>query len=75
MGVSVLSKDKNIEISELALETLIDNVIKIPGVKVDRNHFLEECLLNETKDINKVIEVGTIKYGFDNIQLKKLQIN
>ena len=50
---------------DLTLEGIISNVIKAPGVKVDRKKFLADILVKETDDIQSVIELGPVGAGID----------
>lgn len=53
-------------IEELTLETIVANVIKINGAKVDRNSFLEECFkCQKNVDLQEIIEKGPIGAGLD----------
>jgi len=73
MPNEVIEKTKSSEIiSEFALETIIANAIKIPGVKVDREKFLSETLLEETDNIQLVIDKGPVAAGIDQHKLKKI---
>lgn len=64
--VQVIEKEEKSQVtSEVALETIITNAIKIPGVKVDREKFLAEILVKETDNIQSVIEVGPVEAGID----------
>ena len=49
--------------NELALETIVNYAIQIPGVKVDRQKFLAERFAKEPVDIPAVIEVGPVQAG------------
>ena len=57
---------------ELTLESIISNVIKAPGVKVDRKKFLADILDKETDDIQSVIELGPVGAGIDEKTLRKI---
>ncbi len=74
MGNNIVEvKEKNNEVTtEVALENIITNVIKIPGVKVDRDKFLAEYLVNETDNIQLVLEEGPIVAGIDEKRLRKI---
>ncbi len=49
--------------SEVALETIINNAIQIPGVKVDRKKFLAESFAKENVDIQRIIDFGPVEAG------------
>lgn len=66
------SNDSNEIASEVALEAIITNAIKIPGVKVDRDRFLAEFLVKETNDIQLVLDEGPIVAGIDEKRLKRI---
>ena len=71
--VKVIEKNESKEVtSEVALETIISNAIKIPGVKVDRDKFLAELLVKETDNIQLVLDEGPIVAGIEEKRLKKI---
>ena len=74
MSKDLIVKDDNSKevTQEIALETIISNAIKIPGVKVDRKKFLAEMLVKETNNIQAVVDDGPIVAGIDEKTLKKL---
>ena len=74
MSKDLIVKDDNSKevTQEIALETIISNAIKIPGVKVDRKKFLAEILVKETDNIQIVVDDGPIVAGIDEKTLKKL---
>lgn len=49
--------------SEVALETIINSAIQIPGVKVDRQKFLAESFAKEDVDTQEIIDLGPIEAG------------
>lgn len=49
--------------TEVALETIINHAIQIPGVKVDRQKFLAESFAKEDVDTQTIIELGPIGAG------------
>lgn len=49
--------------SEVALETIVNKAIQIPGVKVDREKILAESFAKEDVDIQKIIEDGPVEAG------------
>lgn len=49
--------------SEVALETIVNKAIQIPGVKVDRQKFLAESFAKEDIDIQSIIKEGPIEAG------------
>lgn len=58
--------------SEIALETIVNNAIQIPGVKVDRQKFLAESFAKENVDIQKVIDIGPIESGCSRDMLARM---
>ena len=73
MSTNEVKKLENKEItSEVALETIITNAIKIPGVKVDRKKFLAELFVKETDNIQLVLDVGPIAAGIEEKRLRKI---
>lgn len=70
---SSINKDETKEIQqEFALETIITNAIKIPGVKVDRKKFLAERFANEVDDLQNLIDIGPVAAGFSEEKLKRM---
>lgn len=49
--------------SEVALETIINSAIQIPGVKVDRQKFSAENFVKENVDTQEIIDLGPIEAG------------
>ena len=58
--------------SEFALETIITNALKIPGVKVNRDKFLAELLVKETDNIQLAIDEGPIAAGIEEKRLRRI---
>ena len=56
--------------SEIAIEHIIANAIKIPGVKVDRENFLSKELEKETDNIQLVLDEGPVAAGIDEKRLR-----
>ena len=56
-------------VSEIAIEQIIVNVMKIPGVKVERDQFLQEILSNENLDMQLVVEQGPVAAGISENRL------
>lgn len=70
---NVKNKNEVVETTkEIALDAIIRNVIKLPGVKVDRQKFLTQMFANEVDDVQKVINLGPIEAGVDEKTLKKI---
>ena len=68
-----LEKSEKQEItSEVTLEAIITNVIKIPGVKVDRSKFLAETFVKETDNIHDILEKGPILAGIEEKTLNRI---
>lgn len=59
------------EKNEVALETIISNAIKVPGVKVDRKKFLAEKFSNEN-DVQNILEVGPIQANISQEKLRNM---
>ena len=59
------------EKNEVALETIISNAIKVPGVKVDRKKFLAEKFSNES-DVQNILEVGPIQANISQEKLRNM---
>lgn len=73
MSTNEVKKLENNEITrEVALETIITNAIKIPGVKVDRKKFLAELFVKETDNIQLVLDEGPIVAGIEEKRLRKI---
>lgn len=58
--------------TELALETIISNAVKLPLVKVDRKSFLAESFANSTFSITDILEQGPIAAGVTQEELNRL---
>ena len=74
MATNIVERENEISsvTSELTLELIISKVIEIPGVKVDRNKFLAEQLVNETDDIQLVLDKGPIAAGIEEKKLSRI---
>ena len=67
------SKSETSEMTkEVALESIITHVIKVPGVKVDRDEFLSNIFKKEVDDIQVVIDKGPVDAGIDEKKLRKI---
>lgn len=49
--------------TEVALETIVNRAIQVPGVKVDRQKFLAESFAKEDVDIQTIVNNGPIAAG------------
>ena len=58
--------------SEIAIETIIANSIKIPGVKVDRQKFLAELFVKETNNIQLILDEGPVAAGIEENKLRRI---
>lgn len=74
MATNIVKTKKDISniTNELTLELIISKVIEIPGVRVDRNKFLAEQLVNETDDIQLVLDKGPIAAGIEEKKLARI---
>ena len=66
-----MNEETKIE-KEVALENIITNAVKIPGVKVDRKKFLAETFANSDVIIQDVLDFGPIQAGIQQEELSKL---
>ena len=48
---------------ELAIENIVEQAIKLPGVKVNRDLFLREAFQNHDVDIQQIVECGPVAAG------------
>ena len=51
------------ETTSVALETIITNAVKIPGVKVNRSKFLAEAFAGDGIDLQTIIDMGPVSAG------------
>lgn len=51
------------ETTSVALETIITNAVKIPGVKVNRSKFLAEAFAGDDIDLQTIIDMGPVSAG------------
>ena len=66
-----MNEETKIE-KEVALENIITNAVKIPGVKVDRKKFLAETFANSDVIIQDILDFGPIQAGIQQEELSKL---
>lgn len=52
---------KSNKTEEYKIDDIISNVLKVPGIKVDRAEFLKTTFVHEDVDIKKIIEVGPVE--------------
>ena len=57
---------------EYALETIVTNAVKIPGVKVSRHAFLENAFAKLPYDTDRILAEGPVNAGVSREELKKL---
>ena len=68
-----MSTENKKEIEHQAnLELIIENAIKMPGVKVNRNEFLMKMFERENTDIHILLDEGPISAGISQERLSKL---
>ena len=65
--------DQN-DTTSIALETIITNAIKIPGVKVNRSKFLAEAFANEEINLQNIIDLGPVSAGVSQDHIEKTAI-
>ena len=61
-GIRIMEQAKN-ETTSVALETIITNAVKIPGVKVNRSKFLAEIFAGDDIDLQTIIDMGPVSAG------------
>lgn len=59
------------ETTSVALETIITNAVKLPGVKVDRSKFLAEVFANDNVSLQDVIDRGPVSAGLTQERIEK----
>lgn len=64
-------EQENNETTTIALETIISNAVKLPGVRVNRSKFLAETFANENFDLQAVIDVGPVSAGVPQERIEK----
>lgn len=64
--------EKSEQTKEVALEAIITETVKVPGVKVDREQFLAEYFIKEEIDINEILLYGPVKAGIPRERLSKI---
>lgn len=67
-----MTETRSNQATEVALETIVNNAIQIPGVKVDRQKFLAECFAKENVDTQQIINLGPIEAGCSREALGKI---
>ena len=65
-----MEQTKN-ETTSIALETIITNAVKIPGVKVNRSKFLAETFANDGIDLQAIIDMGPVSAGVSQEHIEK----
>ena len=65
-----MAQDKT-ESTAIALETIITNAVKIPGIKVNRSKFLAEVFANESVNLQSVIDMGPVSAGISQEHIEK----
>lgn len=59
------------ETTSVALETIITNAVKIPGVKVNRSKFLAETFAGDDIDVQTIIDMGPVSAGIPQERIEK----
>ena len=59
------------ETTSVALETIITNAVKIPGVKVNRSKFLAEAFAGDDIDLQTIIDMGPVSAGIPQERIEK----
>ena len=59
------------ETNSVALETIITNAVKIPGVKVNRSKFLAEAFAGDDIDLQTIIDMGPVSAGIPQERIEK----
>lgn len=59
------------ETTSVALETIITNAVKIPGVKVNRSKFLAEAFAGDDIDLQAIIDMGPVSAGIPQERIEK----
>ena len=57
--------------TSVALETIITNAVKIPGVKVNRSKFLAEAFAGDGIDLQTIIDMGPVSAGIPQERIEK----
>lgn len=60
------------ETTSIALETIITNAVKLPGVKVNRNKFLAETFAKEGDKLPSIISMGPVSAGISREHIEKI---
>lgn len=66
----IMEQAKN-ETTSIALETIITNAVKIPGVKVNRSKFLAEIFAGDDIDLQTIIDMGPVSAGIPQERIEK----
>ena len=69
-GMRIMEQAKN-ETTSVALETIITNAVKIPGVKVNRSKFLAEAFAGDDIDLQTIIDMGPVSAGIPQERIEK----
>ena len=59
------------ETTSVALETIITNAVKMPGVKVNRSKFLAEIFADGDSNLQAIIDMGPISAGVSQERIEK----
>lgn len=60
------------ETTSVALETIITNAVKIPGVKVNRSKFLAEAFAGDDIDLQTIIDMGPVSAGIPQERIRNI---
>lgn len=66
----IMEQAKN-ETTSVALETIITNAVKIPGVKVNRSKFLAAAFAGDGIDLQTIIDMGPVSAGIPQERIEK----
>ena len=68
----VIIQDNKQITSDIMLEEIIGKVIRIPGVKVDRNKFLAEIFSSEVDLLEDIVENGPVEAGITREEINNI---
>ena len=64
-------EQSNAETTTIALETIITNAVKLPGVKVNRSKFLADIFANEGINLQSIVDLGPVGAGVPQDRIEK----
>lgn len=59
-------------VKDTAFETVVENAVKIPGVKVNRNEFLTKVFAEEDVDVISILQDGPVAAGCNEAMLTRI---